>query len=59
MASKQRESIKHLLWHGNMEEAIERIMNPFMNLDLIWDHSAAADKLSAGIAEFETYIRND
>ena len=26
-ASKQVESIKHLLWHGNVEEALERLAN--------------------------------
>jgi len=58
-ASKQVKSIKHLLWHGNVEEALERLSNLFMDLDLIRDHSATADKLAAGVAEFETYIRNN
>ncbi len=58
-ASKQVESIKHLLWHGNVEEAHERLSNLFMDLDLIRDHSATAEKLAAGVAEFETYIRNN
>jgi hypothetical protein len=57
--SKQLESIKHLLWHGNVEEALERLTNLIMDLDLIRDHSAPADKLAAGVAAFQTYIRNN
>jgi hypothetical protein len=50
--SKHLESIKHLLWHGNVEESLERLNNLFMDLDLIRDHSGAAEKLAAGVAEF-------
>ena len=57
--SKQLESIKYLLWHGNVEEALERLNNLLMDLELIRDHSASAEKLGAGIAECETYIRNN
>ena len=57
--SKQLESIKYLLWHGNVEEALERLNNLLMDLELIRDHSASAEKLAAGIAQFETYIRNN
>ena len=42
-ASKQVESIKHLLWHGNVEEALERLTNLFMDLELIRNHSAPAE----------------
>jgi hypothetical protein len=58
-ASKQIESIKHLLWHGNAEEAVDRLVSLSMDLDLIRKRSASAEKLSLGVAEFETYIRND
>jgi hypothetical protein len=58
-ASKQLESIKHLLWHGNVEEALERLTHLLMDLDLIRDLSLSAEKLAAGVAEFETYIRNN
>ena len=34
-ASKQIDSIKHLLWHGNVDEALDRIDNLFIDLDLI------------------------
>ncbi len=30
-----------------------------MDLELIRNHSAPAEKLAAGLAEFETYIRNN
>ena len=58
-ASKQVESIKHLLWHGNAEEALDRLVNFMMDLDLIRKRSPPAEKLAAGVAEFETYIRNN
>jgi hypothetical protein len=57
--SSQLESVKHLLWHGNVEAALERLSSLFMDLDLIRDHSAAAEKLAVSVAEFETYIRNN
>jgi len=58
-ASKQIESIKHLLWHGNVDEVLDRIDSLFMDLDLISRCSAAAQKLAAGISELRTYIRNN
>jgi hypothetical protein len=57
--SKQIESIQHLLWHGNVEEALERLTNLLMDLELAGSQSGPAEKLRAGIAEFETYIRNN
>jgi hypothetical protein len=59
VASKQVESIKHLLWHGKVEEALERVANRILDLDLIGKHSATAEKLSVGLTEFETYIGNN
>jgi hypothetical protein len=58
-ASKQIESIKHLLWHGNVDEALDRIDNLFMDLDLISRQSAPADKLAAGLSDLRTYIGNN
>jgi hypothetical protein len=49
--SKQLESAKHLLWHGNTEEALERIVNQLMDLSLISAHSAAAKKVADGLTE--------
>lgn len=54
--SKQVESIKHLLWHGNVEEALERLTDLIMDLELIRNHSAPSEKLAAGVAEFETCL---
>ena len=53
------ESVKHLLWHGNVDEALDRIESLFMDLDLISKLSAPADKLATGIGDFRTYIRNN
>ena len=47
--SKQVESIKHLLWHGNVEEVLERLVNLLMDLELIRNHSAPAEKLATVI----------
>jgi hypothetical protein len=57
--SKQLESVKHLIWHGNVVEALERQADLLIELDLIRAHSAAAAKLATGLAEFEIYIRNN
>lgn len=53
------ESVKHLLWHGNIEEGPERLTTLLMDLKMIRNQSASAEKLAAGLAEFETYIRNN
>jgi len=58
-ASKQIESIKHLLWHGNVDEALDRIDNLLMDLELISRQSAPAEKLAAGISDLRTYIGNN
>ena len=57
--SKRLESVKHLLWHGNTEEALERLGNLTMDLSLIQANFAAAKKVAARVAEFETYICNN
>jgi hypothetical protein len=57
-SSKQIESIEHLLWHGNVDEALDRIDCLFMDLDLISRQSAPAEKLAAGISDLRTYIGN-
>ncbi len=57
--SKRLESVKHLLWHGNTEEALERLGDLLMELSLIQARSAAAKKVADGLGEFETYIRNN
>ncbi len=57
--SKRLESVKHLLWHGNTEEALERLVNLIMDLSFVQARSAAAVKVAEGVIEFETYIRNN
>ena len=57
--SKQLESVKHLLWHGNTEEALERMGGLNIELDLLRAFSPPADKLGKSLGEFETYIRNN
>lgn len=58
-ASKQIVSIKHLLWHGNVDEALDRIDNLLLDLELISRQSAPAEKLAAGISDLRTYIGNN
>jgi hypothetical protein len=57
--AKQLESIKHLLWHGNTSEALERMTALSIDLSLIRAHSVAAAKVTNGLTEFETYICNN
>ena len=42
-----------------MDEALDRIDNLFMDLDLIRRQSAAADKVVAGLSDLRTYIGNN
>jgi hypothetical protein len=57
--SCQLESIKHYLWHGNVDEALERLENLILDLNLISSSSSTLRKFKERIAEFDTYIRND
>ena len=57
--SKRIDSVKHLLWHGNVAEALDRQADLLLDLQLMRAHSPAAGKLAAGMSEFETYIRNN
>ena len=57
--SKRLESVKHFLWHGNAEEALERLGDLIMELSLIQARSAAAKKVADGLSEFQTYIDNN
>jgi hypothetical protein len=55
---KRIDSVKHLLWHGNVAEALDRLEEMLLDLEFIRDSPAAA-KLAAGLSEFEIYIRNN
>ena len=57
--SKRIDSVKHLLWHGNVAEALDRMGDMLLDLEFIRAHSVAAEKLAAGLAEFEIYIHNN
>jgi hypothetical protein len=57
--SKRLESLKHLLWHGNTEEALERLGDLLMELSLIEARSNAAKKVVDGLDDFRTYICNN
>jgi hypothetical protein len=57
--SKQLESVKHLLWHGNTEEALERLGDLLAELSFIQARSNAAKKVADNLSEFETYICNN
>jgi hypothetical protein len=51
--------VKHLLWYGNSEEALERLASLILDLDLLPTRSAATEKLGHSLGEFETYLRNN
>src|SRR5271166_1112004 len=57
--SKRLESLKHLLWHGNTEEALERLGDLLVELSFIHARSNAAKKVADNLSEFETYICNN
>ena len=57
--SKRLGSVKHLLWHGNTEEALERLSDLIMDLSLIPAYSGPAKKLGESVSEFQTYIDNN
>jgi hypothetical protein len=57
--SKHLESVKHLLWHGNTDAALERLDDVLLDLFLIQARSAAAKKLADGLSEFQKYIGNN
>ena len=51
--------MKHLLWHGNTEESLERLNGLVIEMDLLRAFSPPPDKLGKSLGEFETYIRNN
>ena len=57
--ARQLESVKHLLWHGNVCEALERQAALLTRLEFFRGRSVAAERLTAGLTEFDTYIRNN
>ena len=57
--AKRIDSVKHLIWHGNVAEALDRLHGLLLDLSLIRAHSPAAENLASGMTEFEIYIRNN
>jgi hypothetical protein len=57
-ASKPIESVQHRLWHGNVDEALDRIDSLFIDWELIRRPSDPADQWAVGIADLRTSIRN-
>jgi hypothetical protein len=57
--STRLDSGKHLLWHGNVVEGLERQAALILDLDRIRAHSTAAEKLAVGMNDFDSYIRNN
>lgn len=53
------ESVKHYLWHGNVESALERLDNLSFILDTNRRSSEAVAKLLRSVSELDIYIRNN
>ena len=53
------ESVKHYLWHGTVDAALERVDGLLCELDMRGSRSTAIAKLSRSITEFATYVRNN
>ncbi len=58
-AAKTLESVKHFLWHGNVDAALDRLERPLFDLDMRRWSSTAAAKLQRSVTEFDTYVRNN
>ena len=56
---KGLERLKHYLWHGNVDAALECLDGMRFELDLLRKHSPAVAKLHRSAMEFDTYIRNN
>ena len=51
--------MKHYLWHGTVDAALERVDGLLCELDMRGSRSTAIAKLSRSITEFATYVRNN
>lgn len=47
------------LWHGNVAQALDRVENKLIDLELIPAPSAATVKLAVALSELGTYIDNN
>lgn len=57
--AKTLERVKHYLWHGNVDKALECLGLVLFDLDVQRRRFSAAAKLERGVTEFDTYIRNN
>ena len=51
--------MKHYLWHGNVDKALECLGLVLYDLDVQRRRFPTAAKLERGVTEFDTYIRNN
>lgn len=51
--------MKHYLWHGTVDAALERVDGLLCELDMRGSRSTAIAKLSRSITEFATYVHNN
>ncbi len=58
-AEKSLESVKHYLWHGNVDMALERLDSLLFDLEINRRSSKAVAKLLGSVSDFDTYIRNN
>lgn len=56
---KTLERVKHYLWHGNVDKALECLGLLLFDLDVQRRRFPTAAKLVRGVTEFDTYIRNN
>jgi hypothetical protein len=57
--TKTLERVKHYLWHGNVDKALECLGLVLFDLDAQRRRFPTAAKLERGVTEFDTYIRNN
>ena len=53
------ERVKHYLWHGNVDKALECLGLLLFDLEAQRRRFPTAAKLDRGVTEFDTYIRNN
>lgn len=58
-AANTLDSVKHYLWHGNVDAALERLDGLSFDLDMRRRGLQAAAKLHRSLTDFDTYIRNN
>jgi hypothetical protein len=57
--AKTLDRVKHYLWHGSVAKALECLRLVLFDLDVQHRRFPATTKLTRGVTEFDTYIRNN